>query len=296
MYLEPMVTMGNESASSSGGSHDGVMPALGFGTWQLIGRRVQSSVLNALSIGYRHIDTAQMYENESDVGNALRESEVPRDEIFVTTKLSPGHLHRQDVRRTTHASLRRLGLEYVDALLIHWPNDEVPLDETLGAMRELQESGLVRHIGVSNFSPALFDQALRIAPVSCLQVEYHPFLRQPALLEMARSARVFLTAYSPLARGRVGDDALLREIGRRHDKTAAQVALRWLIQQQGVGAIPKASSQAHMLENFDIFDFSLSPEEMRSIFALGRGERLVDPPWAPDWDALPSPDLRRGRG
>lgn len=264
------------------------VPALGYGTWQLVGRRVHACVLEALSIGYRHIDTAQMYENEADVGSALAATEVPREEIFVTTKLSPGNLHRGDVRRTTHASLRRLGLEYVDALLIHWPNDQVGLDETLGAMRELREAGLVRHIGVSNFSPALLEQALRLAPVSLLQVEYHPFLQQPVLLEMARRTNVVFTAYCPLARGRVSDEPLLRAIGRRHDKTAAQVTLRWLVQQEGVVAIPKAASRDHMRENFEIFDFSLSPEEMRAIFELNRGERLVDPPWAPAWDAPPS--------
>ncbi|MFW6066817.1 MAG: aldo/keto reductase [Myxococcota bacterium] len=259
-------------------------PALGMGTWQLQGRPCRQAVERALELGYRHIDTAQMYGNEEMVGAALQASGLPRDEVFLTTKLGLDDLARDAVARTTRESLKRLATDRIDLLLIHWPSDRVPLGETLEAMMALQEEGVVSHIGVSNFPPALLREALHMAPVSCIQVEYHPYLAQPELLDMSRRRDLMLTAYSPLARGRVPGDRVLRQLAERHGKTPSQVALRWLIQQDHVSAIPKASSEAHLRENIDIFDFQLKPEEMRMIWELDRGERLLDPPWAPDWD------------
>jgi len=259
------------------------VPALGFGTWQITGEECERAVADALARGYRHIDTAQMYENEREVGRGIVASGVDRAEIFLVTKVATDNLAREAVRRSTLESLERLGTDSIDLLLVHWPSPETPLSETLGAMRDLQEEGRVRRIGVSNFPPSRFEEALGITEIFCNQVEYHPFLNQDPLLSTVRERGLLLTAYCPLARGRVAEDATIREIGKVHDKTPGQVALRWLIQ-QGIAAIPKASSTEHRAENIDIFDFSLSKEEMERISALRGEERLIDPEWAPEWE------------
>jgi 2,5-diketo-D-gluconate reductase B len=261
------------------------VPALGFGTFQLEGRDCYEGVRDALDIGYRHIDTAQMYGNEEQVGQAIRDSEVSREDVFLTTKIWIENLEPKRVRRTTEESLKKLRVDGVDLLLIHWPNDDVPLRETLAAMLDLRQEGKTRHVGVSNFTPRLLRQALELAPVLCDQVEYHPFLGQRPLLDVIRDHDLLLTAYSPLARGRVAGDPNLQEIGRTHGKSAAQVALRWLIQQPQVAAIPKASTAEHRRSNFDIFDFELSAEEMERIHGLARGQRMIDPGFAPAWES-----------
>lgn len=260
------------------------VPVLGLGTWRLEGRTCLRAVEEALSLGYRHVDTAQAYDNEEEVGRALRASGVPREEVFLTTKVWMESLDRGSVLHTTRESLRRLATGYVDLLLIHWPSPTVPLEETLGAFRQLQEEGKARHVGVSNFPPSMLRRALELAPVLCDQVEYHPFLGQRALLDLARRHDLLITAYSPLARGAVSRDRTLQEIGERHGKTPSQVALRWLIQQDRVAAIPKASRPEHLRANLEVFDFVLSDEEMRRIHALDRGWRLIDPGIAPDWE------------
>lgn len=260
------------------------IPTLGFGTFQFEGEACYQGVREALEIGYRHLDTAQMYGNEKEVGRALRDAGVARDEVFLTTKIWSADLAPEDARRTTEESLERLGVDAVDLLLIHWPNDDVPLDETLAAMIEMHGEGKTRSIGVSNFPSALLRRALELAPIVCNQVEYHPFLGQDKLLALAREHDLMLTAYSPLARGRVAKDPTLQEIGRRHGKTAVQVALRWLIQQPQVAAIPKAATAEHRRANFEIFDFELSEEEMEQIHGLERGQRVIDPDFGPDWD------------
>lgn len=260
------------------------VPTLGLGTWKLRGDECVRAVLDALEIGYRHIDTAQAYANEEDVGRALRESGVPRDELFLTTKVWFDNLSHDDAIASTEASLRKLDTDHVDLLLIHWPNEELSMDEPLRALAELRERGRARHVGVSNFTPSLLDEALRVTKLFAVQVEYHPFLSQDTLLERAREADMMLTAYSPIARGAVVDDPTLREIGRAHGKSAAQVTLRWLVQQDGVAAIPKASDDEHRRSNFDIWDFRLSDDEMERIADLARGERLVDPSMAPEWE------------
>lgn len=261
------------------------VPALGFGTFQLEGRDCYQGVRDALDIGYRHIDTAQMYGNEEQVGRAIEDSRISREDIFLTTKLWFDNLAPGRVRDTAEESLRKLRVEGVDLLLIHWPNDDVPLGDTLAAMLDLREEGKTRHVGVSNFTPSWLRRALERAPVLCNQVEYHPFLGQESLLDEAREHDLLLTAYSPLARGRVPKDSRLQEIGDAHGKSAAQVALRWLIQQPRVAAIPKASTAEHRRANFDVFDFELSEEEMERIHGLARGQRVIDPEFAPAWES-----------
>ncbi len=207
------------------------VPSLGLGTYRLSGGQCTKAVERALALGYRHIDTAQMYRNEGEVGRGIRASGVDREEVFLATKVWPSDFSRDDVPRKTRESLRNLGTDYVDLLLMHWPSQDVPLEETLGAMTEVKEEGSVRHIGVSNFPPRMVEKAAGHTEVFCNQVEYHPHKAQDVLLEQAKKMDYLLTAYRPIARGEVLDDETLREIGEAHGKTPAQVALRWLIQQ-----------------------------------------------------------------
>jgi len=246
------------------------VPSLGLGTWRLSRQECVRSVERALDLGYRHIDTAQIYANEGEVGRGIQTSGVDREEIFLVTKVWTSSFSHDDVIRSTNESLKKLQTEYADLLLMHWPNPSVPLEETLGAMSELQEEGSVRHVGVSNFPPPMVEEATQHAEIFCNQVEYHPYKAQDELLEQAKEMDYLLTAYSPVAGGAAVNDATLREIGKAHGKTAAQVALRWLIQQEKVAAIPKATSEDHLRSNFDIFDFELSDEETERVFALRR--------------------------
>jgi 2,5-diketo-D-gluconate reductase B len=261
------------------------VPALGFGTWLLNGEDAAEGVREALEIGYRQIDTARAYENEREVGRGIAESAVPRDEIFLTTKIPHDEATAAEVQRDAEQSLERLGVDRLDLLLLHWPSPDTPLEETLNAMNKVREDGLTRHIGVSNFPAGLLAQALELAPLFCNQVEYHPLLDQSRLLELARGREVLVTAYSPLAHGHVPGDETLTRIGAAHGKTAGQVALRWLLDQPGVSPIPKASSHERRVENFDVFDFTLSDDERAEIAALPKDVRTANPPWAPDWDA-----------
>ncbi len=261
------------------------VPALGFGTWPLSGAACSRAVAAAIAVGYRHIDTAQLYGNEAEVGAGISQSGLARDELWITTKLSRDHLTANAVARSTEDSLRRLGLDQIDLLLIHWPSRTVPLAETLEAMTRLRQSGKTRFIGVSNFTTKLLDEAATRADIVCDQVEYHPFLTQRAILGAVKRHGLFLTAYSPVARGRVPRDPTLQAIGRKYGKSAAQVALRWLLDQDKVAAIPKAGSLAHMQANLAIFDFDLAPEDRAAIDALGGDRRIVDiAGWSPDWD------------
>jgi 2,5-diketo-D-gluconate reductase B len=244
------------------------VPSLGLGTYRLTGEECTKAVERALALGYRHIDTAQMYGNEAEVGRGIRNSRVDREEVFLVTKVWPSDFSHDRVIGTTRESLRKLRTNYIDLLLMHWPSQSVPLDETLGAMRELQEEGSIRHIGVSNFSPSMVKEATLYAGIFCNQVEYHPYKGQDKLLEQAKELDYLLTAYQPISRGEILDDATLRKIGEAHGKSPAQVALRWLIQQENVAAIPKARSEDHLKNNLDVFDFQLSDEEMRRIFEL----------------------------
>ena len=261
------------------------VPALGFGTWLIEGDAAAEGVRDALEIGYRQIDTARAYGNEREVGRGIAESGVARDEIFLTTKVPHDEATADEVERAAEESLERLDTDRLDLLLLHWPNPDVPLEDTLTAMNAIRDDGRTREIGVSNFPARLLRQALELAPVFCNQVEYHPFLDQRPLLELARENDVLVTAYSPLAHGRVPDDRTLARIGEDHGKTAGQVALRWLLDQPGVSPIPKASSHERRAENFDVSGFALTDDQRAEIDALPKDGRTANPPWAPDWDA-----------
>jgi 2,5-diketo-D-gluconate reductase B len=263
------------------------VPALGLGTWQLSGRHCTDAVLAGLELGYRHVDTAEMYGNHAEVGRAIRQSGIARDDIFLTTKVPPGKLRASAVRRSAEDALTALGLPYVDLLLVHWPTADAPLAETLGAFAELRREGKTRFIGVSNFNVRLIAEAVETlgADLLCDQVEYHPYLSQRAVLGAVRRHGMMLTAYAPVAKGRAAGDTTLETIGRKYGKSAAQISLRWLMEQDNVAAIPKAASRAHLAENIDIFDFALAPEDRAAIDRLQGDARLLDVAgWSPDWD------------
>jgi len=262
------------------------IPAIGLGTWELRGKTCARLVEQALRLGYRHIDTAQAYDNEREVGEGLRGSGVKRDEIFITTKIWTTHFAPNDLERSAKESLVRLRLTEIDLLLLHWPNPQVPLSETLGALAHLKQMGLARHIGVSNFTVALIEEAVAASPepLVCDQVEYHPYLDQTKVREACARHGMALVAYSPVAKGRIKNDRALLRIGDRYRKTAAQVCLRWLVQ-QNVAAIPRTSKLERLSENIEIFDFELSDADMRAISDMGSaGRRLTDFAFAPKWD------------
>jgi len=272
------------------------IPPVGLGTLGHRGDDARTVVAAAIAEGYRHIDTAEYYGNEEPVGDAIRSSPVPRDDLWLTTKiLHPKAPQPEGVRAAAEASLARLGLEYVDALLIHWPNDYFEFEHELDVFTELRDAGLTRTIGVSNFPSAQLRAALGINPNIVLnQVEFHPFLSQAAVMKVAAEAGVVLAAHSPLARGAVLEDEVLIEIARSHDATPAQVALAWALQHAGVIVVPGASHVAkgaelqreRLRENLAATELTLSDDEMTRISNLERGERIVDGPHAPDWDGL----------
>jgi 2,5-diketo-D-gluconate reductase B len=247
------------------------MPAIGFGTSSL--GDCGEIVATALKLGYRHIDTAWKYGTERGVGEGMRASGVPRGEIFLTTKVSHEYLRADDFARSVEESLKTLRVDYVDLLMIHWPNPEIPLSEPVGALAKAKRQGLTRHIGVANFNIALLDEAIRLCPEPLvnLQAEYHAHLEQTNLTQACRQRGLIFTAYCPL--GRKG-------------RTLAQIALRWLIQQGNIVPIPRSSNAARMAENLDVFDFALTKEETDRIAALKRTDgRIADPAGrAPAWD------------
>ena len=260
------------------------IPLIGLGTWTLRGRDCARLVEQAIGVGYRHIDSAQMYGNEREVGEGVRAS-GRRGEVMVTTKIQPTNLAPRDVESSVKESLRALNLDAIDLLLIHWPNPRVPLADTLGAMAKLKRAGVTRQIGVSNFTVALIEQAAKLAPdLVCNQVECHPFLNQDKVLAACRKHGMAMVAYSPIARSSAAGDKLLARIGKAHGKSAVQISLRYLTQ-QGIAAIPRTSKVERLKENFDIFDFALTDAEMREVHALGGHDgRIVDWSWSPQWD------------
>lgn len=263
------------------------VPALGYGTWELRGKDCVSGVEKALEIGYRHIDTAQIYENESEVGAGISASGLKRDDIFLTTKVWINKLKDGVLQKSVDESLKKLKVDHIDLLLIHWPTADVPFAEQLKALQSVQAAGKTKLIGISNFTVAQMKEVVEKigAKVATNQVEYHPYLSQKPVLDYIHAHDMFLTAYSPLARGKVRDDAVIVGIAKKHGKTVGQVTLRWLVQQERVAAIPKAASEKHIRENFEIFDFKLDDSEMKEISALARPDgRIVDPPFAPKWD------------
>lgn len=251
---------------------DAEIPVLGLGTWPMRGRSCSDSVTEALALGYRHIDTAQMYGNEAEVGAGVRASGVPRDEVFITTKVEREYASARRMPKSVEDSVRKLGLGPIDLLLIHWPNYRVPVAETVECLSEMKRRGMTRHIGVSNYSIDLVDEAVRASPEPLVanQIEYHPFTDRSDVVAGNRRHGLATTAYTPIARGRVAGNRVLEDIAEAHNKTAAQVTLRWLVQQPDVIAIPKSSRRERLEENLAIFDFALSEEEMERIFGLAR--------------------------
>ena len=262
------------------------IPAIGLGTWELRGRTCARLVEQALGLANRQIPTAQVYENEREVGEGLRASRVKREDVFLTTKVWTTHFAPNDLERSTKESLTKLRLFEVDLLLLHWPNPQVPLSETMGALAHVKKLGMARHVGVSNFTVALIDEAVAACPepLVCDQVEYHPYLDQAKVKDACARQGMAVVAYSPVAKGRIRGDETLTRIGQAHGKTAAQVCLRWLVQ-QNVAAIPRTSKIERLSENIEIFDFVLSEEEMGEISAMSSARgRLTDYAFAPKWD------------
>ena len=257
--------------------HGSEVGAVGLGTWRLTGTECYDAVSTALELGYRHIDTAQAYGNERQVGDAIRDSDVAREDVFLTTKLNVGNRGHDEVLRTTEESLAKLDTSYADLLLIHNPAQRTPLGETLGAMNELTEREKVRHIGVSNFGVDRLDRARdrSDAPIFTNQVQYNPYWSQTELLDYCAIHDVLVTAYSPLAHGGVLSDPVLAEIGDRYGKSAAQVAIRWLVQQENVVTVPKATSREHIAANADVFDFELTDAELERVRQPSRSRALT---------------------
>ena len=268
-------------------AHGVEMPAIGYGTMELPHRPAEL-VAAAIAAGYRHIDTARKYGTEQYVGEGIRFSGIDRKDLFVTTKVTEENAREADFTRSVETSLKVLGLDYVDLVLIHWPQPKVPFAETLGALAKAKRNGLTRGIGISNFTLAMVEEAVRVCPEPLVtnQIEYHAYLPQDRMIAALRKHGMILTAYCPLARGELLNDPVLAAVGRSHGKTVAQIALRWLIQQPMIVAVPRALEEKQIEENLDVFDFSLSDEEMRSISALRRRKlRIADPPErAPKWD------------
>lgn len=239
------------------------VPKIGLGTWEMGARTAYESVSTALELGYRHIDTAQYYENEQQVGDAIADASVEREAVFLTTKVKPTNRTVTDIVESTRASVERLGVDQVDLLLIHWPNPLANLETVMAGLNRARDDGLTRHIGVSNFGADRLDRAREYsdAPIFTNQVLFHPWWPQRELLAYCQEHGVVLTAYSPLANGGAVDDDLLWEIGERYGKTGPQVALRWATQHRNVVTIPMSTSRGHLRENLDIFDFMLTRED-----------------------------------
>ncbi|NVO13821.1 MAG: aldo/keto reductase [Rhodoplanes sp.] len=262
------------------------IPAVGLGTWELKGRSCARTVEQALRAGYKLIDTAEVYENEREVGDGIRSSGLRRAEVFVTTKIWPDHLAPRELERATKASLARLRLSEVDLLLVHWPNPRISLAETIGALCKMKQVGFARNIGVSNFTVALLDEAVKHAsePLVVNQIEWHPHLDQSKVVAACRRHDMAVVAYSPMGRGAVLSDQVMRDVAAAHGKSPAQVSLRFIVQEGGV-VIPRTARLDRLTENLDIFDFVLTDDEMAAIRALARpGGRIVDWSGAPKWD------------
>lgn len=268
-------------------AHGAAMPVIGFGTMELPHRPAEL-VAAAIAAGYRLIDTARKYGTEERVGEGIRASGIARKDLWVTTKVTELNAREIDFLNSAETSLKTLGLDYVDLLLVHWPQPKVPFSETLGALAKAKRRGLTRHIGVSNYTIAMLDEAVRVCPEPLVtnQVEYHAYLPQDRMLTALKRHGMILTAYCPMARGKLLNDPVIGEIAKTHGKSIGQICLRWLIQQPMVAAVPRPLEAAHIKEDIDVFDWSLSEEEMRRISALrSRHIRIADPPErAPQWD------------
>lgn len=268
-------------------AHGCRMPAIGFGTSQL--GDCSELVAAALNAGYRHIDTAWKYGSEQGVGAGIRASGVPREEVFLVTKVSHEYLRAAAFARSVDESLKNLQVDYVDLLHVHWPAVEnIPLAETMGALAKAKRDGLARHVGVANFNIAMLEEAIHLCPepLVTLQAEYHPYLDQSKVLAACRRLGLIFTAYCPLARGRLFQDPVIAEIARAHDRTVAQIALRWIVQQGNIAPLPRSSNPERIAQNLQVFNFALTDDEMRRLHALTRPDgRIANPQGrAPAWD------------
>jgi 2,5-diketo-D-gluconate reductase B len=267
--------------------HGARIPVLGLGTMTLKESVCVEMVEAALHLGYRHLDTAQNYGNEREVGEGLRASGVPRGDVFLTTKVWFNRLAPGDLERSVDESLERLKLPWVDLLLIHWPNAQIPIADSIGALCKVKRDGRAKHIGVANYTAAMIEEATQAAsePLAALQIEAHPYLDQTKILAAARRLGLAVVGYCPLARGKVPADAVLQRIGRAYGKTPAQVSLRFL-EQQRIVPIPRTSKRERLAENLGSLEFKLTDTEMAEIAMLTRpGSRIVSPPQAPQWDS-----------
>ncbi len=265
------------------------IPAIGFGTWTLEGETAARLVAGAIDAGYRHIDTAAMYGNEAAVGEGIRASGVPRDDIFLTTKVWYTDIADGDLQRSVEASLQRLGFDAVDLILIHWPSKSIPLPQSIKALNDVRNAGMAHNIGVSNFTIAMIDEAASLSdhPLACNQVEYHPFLNQDPLIAACRAKGLAVVSYCPLGRasGIMTEPAVV-EIAGKHGRSPAQVILRWHVQQDGVAAIPRSTNPERIRDNLAVFDFALDDEDMAAINGLrSRNQRICDFDFSPVWDA-----------
>lgn len=266
------------------------IPVLGLGTWQSTGQDCVDVVSQALKMGYEHIDTAQAYGNEKEVGQGIKQSGVSRDKFFLTTKIFPDDMKFEPEKLIAAAkrSLADLDTDYVDLLLLHWPDDRVPLSETIPALCELQKKGLTRHIGVSNFNIANIIEAEKYAdvPIVVNQVEFHPFIKQKTLQTFLNNHHILLEAYSPLARGDVFDNEIIKEIADKHNVTPAQISLAWILADKHRIAIPKTSNPDHLQGNLDAIKVQLSSDDIKKINGLARadGRKIEHPDYSPEWD------------
>ena len=266
------------------------IPVLGLGTWQSTGQDCVDVVSQALKMGYEHIDTAQAYDNEKEVGQGIKQSGVSRDKFFLTTKIFPDDMKFEPEKLVAAAkrSLEDLDTDYIDLLLLHWPDDRVPLSETIPALCELQKQGLTRNIGVSNFNIANIIEAEKYAdvPIVVNQVEFHPFIKQKTLQTFLNNHHILLEAYSPLARGDVFDNDIMKEIADKHNVTPAQISLAWILSDKHRIAIPKTSNPDHLQGNLDAIKVQLSADDIKKIDSLARadGRKIKHPDYSPEWD------------
>lgn len=260
------------------------IPILGLGTWQLPGGKCTEVIKNALKMGYRHIDTAETYENQSDIAPALKASGIERSELFITSKVSRLDLHYDDFLKKTNQILNELDIEYLDLLLIHWPNKDIPIEETLKAMAELKEKGKAKNLGVSNFTEAHLEEVLSLYPglISVNQVEFHPYLYQKELLDFCQENDILLTAYSPLARGMIFEDPRIKELAEEYEQTPAQLVLKWMME-KGIVVIPKAGSEAHLKDNLEVLNMDIDAGALEVLDTFNENKRLIAPSFHEFW-------------
>lgn len=256
------------------------IPGVGFGTYKLTGSQGIKAIENALDVGYRHIDTAEGYNNQPEVSQAIKNSKLSRRELFITSKVGYDNLHYDDVIAACEKTLQELSTDYLDLYLIHWPNKKIPIEETVRALAKLKSDGKIKNIGVSNFTIKHLEELndLTDEEIVVNQVEFHPYLNQEDLYKYCKDNNILLTAYSPIARGEVFGDSIIAKIAKKYGKDEAQITLKWMIQKDII-VIPRSSNPAHIKSNYQLFDFKLNKQEMASIDNIERQERLIDPDW-----------------